>query len=33
MPLDQNTSPESEGYLQMLFETRDENFLYYNWNR
>jgi len=39
MPLDQNTAPESPGYLEVLLEhyghseTLDADFLYYNWNR
>lgn len=33
MPIDQNSSPSSEEYMQQMFEKEDENFLYYNWTR
>lgn len=33
MPIEMNTSPETEEYMTRMFEKEDENFLYYNWTR
>lgn len=33
MPIDKNTIESTEEYLESMYESEDENFIYYNWNR